>query len=76
MRNLYDVCKEHAKLFVVIGGGCFPDRVVEADYHFAKLAEKTGFSVNEILVARNSWCTRARTIKIGKVRESIVILEK
>ena len=75
-RKLYDFCKSNAKLFVIIGGGCFPDRVVEVDYHFAKLADNIGFSVKDILVARNSWCTRARTLKVGKVRESILILEK
>lgn len=74
--KLYDICRSHSKLFVVIGGGCFPNRVVEVDYHFSKLAEKLGFYVNDILVARNSWCTRARTIKVGQVRESVVILEK
>jgi DNA modification methylase len=74
--KLYDACKHNSKLVVVIGGGCFPNKAVESDYHFAKLAEKIGFFVNDILVARNSWCTRARTIKIGKIRESIVILEK
>ena len=75
-RKLYDACKTHSKLIVVLGGGCFPDKSVEVDYHFAKLAEKIGFYVDDIQVARNSWCTRARTIKVGKVRESIVILQK
>ena len=76
LMELYRVCKKGAKLAIVIGGGCYPDRAVESDSISAELAERIGFSVNEILVARNSWCTRARTIKIGKIRESIILLEK
>ncbi|MFH1473371.1 MAG: DNA adenine methylase, partial [Candidatus Aenigmatarchaeota archaeon] len=74
--ELYRVCKDGARLAIVIGGGCFPDRAIESDRVSAELAERMGFTVNDILVARNSWCTRARTIKIGKIRESIILLEK
>ena len=76
LSELYRVCKENAKLAIVIGGGCFPDRAVESDRICAELAERVGFAVDNILVARNSWCTRARTIKVGQIRESILILEK
>ncbi len=75
-KNLYECCRRHAKLFVVIGGGCFPNKVIDPDYHLAKLSEKLGFYLEDILVARNSWCTKTRTIKIGKTRESIIIMEK
>ena len=73
---MYRFCKDNAKLAIVIGGGCYPDRVVEADRITAELAEKIGFKVNDVLVARNSWCTRARTIKVGKIRESVILLER
>ncbi|MEM5872414.1 MAG: DNA methyltransferase [Candidatus Aenigmatarchaeota archaeon] len=76
LKEMYRVCKERAKLAIVIGGGCYPDRVVEADKIIAELSEKIGFKINKILVARNSWCTRARTIKVGKIRESIILMEK
>jgi hypothetical protein len=76
LSEMYRVCKSDAKLAIVIGGGCYPDRAVEADRLTAELAEKIGFEVKNILVARNSWCTRARTIKVGKIRESVIILEK
>ncbi len=74
--NMYRVCKHGAKAAVVIGGGCFPDRAIEADKICAELAERAGFTVNDIWVARNSWCTRAMTVKVGQVRESIILLEK
>jgi len=76
LNEIYRVCKHNAKLAIVIGGGCYPDRVVEADRIIAELAEVIGFRVKKILVARNSWCTRARTIKVGKIRESIILMKK
>ena len=76
LKEMHRVCKSNAKLAIVVGGGCFPDRAVEADRIAAELAERIGFNVNNILVARNSWCTRARTIKVGQIRESIILLEK
>lgn len=76
LSEMYRVCKSNAKLAIVIGGGCYPDRAIETDRIAAELAERIGFNVKNILVARNSWCTRARTIKVGQIRESIVLLEK
>lgn len=76
LNEMYRVCKDNAKLAIVIGGGCYPDRVVEADKIITEIAEKIGFKVKNMLVARNSWCTRARTIKVGKIRESIILLIK
>jgi DNA modification methylase len=76
LREMYRVCKDGAKLSIVIGGGCFPDRAIESDRITAELAERVGFNVSDILVARNSWCTANRTIKIGQIRESAIILEK
>ena len=72
LEEIKRVCK--LKVAVVIGGGCFPDRVVEVDRSFARLAEQVGWKVDDILVARNSWCTKSRTIKVGQVRESVIIL--
>jgi len=76
LKEMFRICKNNAKLAIVIGGGCYPDRAVEVDKITAELAEKIGFTVKNILVARNSWCTRARTIKVGQIRESIILLEK
>jgi len=76
LKEMYRVCKDKSKIAIVVGGGCFPDRVIETDRILAELAEKIGFNINNILVARNSWCTRARTIKVGEIKESIIIMEK
>lgn len=76
LKEIYRICKDNAKLAIVIGGGCYPDRAIESDKIIAEIAEKIGFNVNNVLVARNSWCTRARIIKVGQIRESIILLEK
>jgi DNA modification methylase len=76
LKEIHRVCKENVKLAIVIGGGCYPDRAIEVDKIVAELAKRIGFNVNNVLVARNSWCTRARTIKVGQIRESIILLEK
>lgn len=76
LKELYRVCKPGAKLAIVIGGGCFPDGVIDVDTRIANIAEDIGFKLDRILVARETWCTKKRTIKIGKMRESVVILKK
>lgn len=76
LKEMHRVCKDDAKLAIVIGGGCYPDRAIEVDKIVAELAERIGFNANNVLVARNSWCTRARTIKVGQIRESVILLEK
>jgi tRNA G10 N-methylase Trm11 len=75
LKEMYRVCRDKSKLSIVIGGGCFPNSVVESDKITAELAEKIGFDV-EVFIARNSWCTKKRTIKVGRVRESVIILNK
>ncbi|MEM5785252.1 MAG: DNA methyltransferase [Candidatus Aenigmatarchaeota archaeon] len=76
LNELYRVCKENAYLIIVIGGGCFPDKVVLVDEILAENAKQIGFKPEKIFIARKSWCTRARTIKVGQIRESILILKK
>ena len=76
MKELYRVCKDDARLAIVIGGGCFPDGVVEVDTRLANIAQDIGFKIDRILVARETWCTKKRTIKVGKMRESVVLLKK
>ena len=76
MEELYRVCKKDAKLAIVIGGGCFPDQAIIVDEVLANISEKIGFEVKSIDVARESWCTRNRTEKVGRIRESVIILEK
>ncbi len=76
LKEIYRVCKDNSKIAMVIGGGCFPDKVIECDLVLAELAENIGFKLKKIMVARNFWCTRSRTIKVGRLRESVILLDK
>jgi len=76
IRELHRVCRPGAKLAIVVGNGCYPDRVVESDSLLAQLAEKAGFTVKNILVLNKRWCMRNRVEKVGPLRESMLVLEK
>jgi DNA modification methylase len=76
MKELYRVCKPGAKLAIVVGNGCFPDRVVESDSLLAQLAKDAGFEVKNIFVLNKRWCMRNRVEKVGPLRESMIVLEK
>ncbi len=76
LSELYRVCKPGAKLAIVVGNGCFPDRVVQSDILLSELAEKTGFKIRNIYVLNKRWCTRQRVIKVGELRESLLVFEK
>jgi DNA modification methylase len=75
LEQLKRVCKPGARLSITIGGGCFPSKAVLVDEQLAELASQVGFNITDILVARNSWCTRRRTEKVGQIRESVVCME-
>lgn len=79
LQELARVCKEKAKIAIVVGNGCFPEfdpPVVNSDTLIAELAHRTDFDVKKILVLNKRWCTRQKTIKVGMSRESIVLLER
>jgi DNA modification methylase len=76
MKNIFFELKPSGKAVIIIGGGCFPYETVESDDEIIKIAEKLGFRLVQKIVARNIHCMRCRTIKVGTVRESIIVLEK
>ena len=78
IEEMYRVLKRGGNAAVVIAGSYIKELgvVFEADVEVAKMAEETGFKVKKIVVARTLWATKKRTKKVGKVRESIVLLKK
>ena len=74
--EMHRVLKRGGKAAIIVGEGCFPDRVVESDILIAELAENAGFKLREIVVLNERWCMRDRTEKVGKLRESMIVLEK
>ncbi len=76
LAEMYRVLHRGGKAAVVIGGGVFPDRVVEVDIPCAYLAELNGFKVERIIAVNKRVATTKRVVKIGETRESIVMLVK
>jgi len=70
------VMRKGARCAVVVAEGVFPDRIVPADLLLARLCEKAGFDVEKIVVANLRTATRNRSVKIGRARESIIVLRK
>lgn len=76
LNEMYRVLKNNGKVALVVAEGVFPDRIVESDILLAKIAKDVGFKIEKIIVVNKRVATRERIIKIGKARESILILEK
>lgn len=59
-----------------VAGGCFPDRVVQADEEFILLGKEIGFELKDNLFCRPIHCMADRTTKVGMARETIVVMQK
>ncbi len=75
IKELRRVCRDGAKLGIVVGNGCFPDGVVDSDVILSRMAEHAGFKASELLVLNKRWCTRNRVEKVGITRESLLLWE-
>lgn len=76
IKEMYRICKPEANVAIIVGGGCFPDQTVQSDEILAQIANDVGFTLDRLLVARKLWCTKARNIKVGEIRESVILLNK
>jgi tRNA G10 N-methylase Trm11 len=76
IEEMQRVCRNGARLGIVVGNGCFPTGVVDSDILLSKMAESLGFTVDRILVLNKRWCTRNRVEKVGITRESLLLWEK
>jgi DNA modification methylase len=76
IKEFHRVCRDGAKLGIVVGSGCFPDGVVDSDIILSRIAEHLGFIAKEIVVLNKRWCTRNRVEKVGRTRESLLIWEE
>jgi DNA modification methylase len=76
IKELYRVCRDGAKVGMVVGNGCFPEGVVDSDMILSQMAEKAGFKALEVRVLSKRNCTKNRVEKVGVTRESLLIWEK
>ncbi|MFH0836963.1 MAG: DNA methyltransferase [Candidatus Aenigmatarchaeota archaeon] len=56
--------------------GLHDGKVVESDILLSEIAEKIGFVVEKIITVNERFALKDRTTKVGKLRESIIILSK
>ena len=75
LQNCYDMLKPKGIAFFELAGACFPTSTIECDERIAEIAQKIGFKLKEIITCREIACYRIAG-SAGKVRESIVVLEK
>jgi DNA modification methylase len=76
IQEMYRVMRKGGRVGVVVGNGCFPGGVVDSDLMLSRMAERSGFSVDKILVLNKRWCTKNRVEKVGITRESLLLWEK
>jgi len=76
LHNSFIGLKKKGMMFIIVAGGCLPEEVIQSDEVIAEIGEKIGFKKIDIIPAREIFCHKHRSIKIGKVRESIVVLQK
>lgn len=76
LKRLYQICNESAKLGFVVGNAYVNEKVVEVDKRICEIMEKIGFVTDNIYVLNKRFATKRRTIKVGELRESLVVAEK
>ena len=76
LRNSFECLKKGGRMFIIVAGGCLHDRTIQSDEIIGSLAEDEGFKLIEIITCREIGCMKNRTQLMGKVRESIIVLEK
>jgi len=76
LKELYRVCRAGAGVAIIVGDALLGGKPVDVDLMLAKAAEKIGFKPKSVLVLNKRAALRKRTIKIGLLRESMIILQK
>ncbi len=78
LEESYRVLKPGGWAVFVVGNAYLADfnLFVDVDVELSKMAEEVGFEVGKIIVLNERWATVRRTVKVGKVRESAVVLRK
>ncbi|MCS7137364.1 MAG: site-specific DNA-methyltransferase [Candidatus Caldarchaeum sp.] len=74
--EMYRVLKSGGHAVVVVGGGVFPDRVIETDVALADIAHEIGFGVEKIVAVNKRVAAVDRVRRIGVSRESVLYLKK
>lgn len=78
--SLFEVIKDDGKCAIVVGNSAYGNIIIPTDLLLAQIAEKSGFTCEEIRVARFNETSSQQQLKLGGfkkyLRESVVILNK
>lgn len=75
LKEMYRVCKQGAHVAIVVGNA-YINEEVESDFIISHMASKAGFEIEKILVLNKRFALENRTIKVGTLRESLIILKR
>src|SRR3989344_2903040 len=73
--EMHRVCKPGARAAIVIGNA-YIKKEIETDFILAHMAGEIGFDVEKICVLNKRFALENRTVKVGTLRESLIILRK
>jgi len=76
LENVYFCLKRNKYCTIIVGGGCFEWGIVESDVIIGLIAQDIGFEVIDIEPLKKIVCTKNRSIKIGVIKESLIVLKK
>ena len=80
LEKIYRNTQEDGYCVIVVGNSAYGNLAIPTDLIFGQLAEKIGFNVSEIIVARKNETSSQQHLKLKEyteyLRESIIILKK
>ena len=80
LEKIYRNTQEDGYCVIVVGNSAYGNLAIPTDLIFGQLAEKIGFNVSEIIVARKNETSSQQHLKLKEykeyLRESIMILKK
>lgn len=74
--GLYKVLKGGGRMAMVVAEGAFPDGIIPVDLLLSRMMEEVRFEVEKMIVVNRRVVTKDRTLKIGRARESILLVRK
>jgi len=76
MREICRVCRNGAKICLVVSDACSPEGVVEVCKPLCEIAEEEGLRAKRMIVVNRRYCTTPSRKKLGLTNEALLMLEK
>jgi len=76
LKEIYRVLKKDSKAHIVVGDALIGEKIIDVLNITAKLSERIGFEVEKIIIGNKRIATTPQRIKIGTLREGMIIIKK